>query len=112
VLGGIEKASGGVKLLDDTSKECLHAAFLRGGHLSRNVEVGQADQSLMDGLQAFLAVDEGRRRGGAGVRLRAQKIQGSLKEGTAVVFVRYPVGANQRESFAELQAVAADAGKE
>jgi hypothetical protein len=108
---GIEGAGGGVKLLDDTSKECLQAAFLRGSHRVGNEEVGQADQSLTDGLQAFLAVDEGRRSGGVGVRFRAQKIQGSLKEGTAVLFVRHPEGADQRESFAELQPVAADAGK-
>jgi len=101
-----------VKLLDDTSKECLQAAFLCGSHLGGNEEVGQADQSLTDGLQAFLAVDEGRRSGGAGVRLRAQKIQGSFKESAAVLFVRHPVGADQRESFAELQAVAGDAGKQ
>ena len=111
MLEGIERG-GGVKLLDDAAVECLHAAFLRGSHLGGNEEVGQADQSLADGLQTFLAVDEGRRGGGAGVWLRAQKIQGSFKERAAVLFVRNPVGADQRESFAELQAVAGDAGKQ
>jgi len=41
---------GEVKLLDDASKECLQAAFLRGSHLGGNVEVRQAHQSLADGL--------------------------------------------------------------
>jgi hypothetical protein len=107
----IEGVSGGVKLLDDTAKECLHAAFLRGSQRVGDEEVGQAEQSLADGLQAFLAVHECFRGCGAGVWFGAQKIQGSFQKGTSVVLVRHPVGADQRESFAKLQAVAVDAGQ-
>jgi len=107
----IEGACGGAKLLDDTAQECLQAAFLRGSHRLGNSEIGKADQSLPDVLQAFLAVDEGRRGGRAGVWLRAQKIHGSFQESTAVLFIRHPVGADQSESFAVLQAMATDAGK-
>lgn len=107
----IEGACGGAKLLDDTAQECLQAAFLRGSHRLGNSEIGKADQSLPDVLQAFLAVDEGRRGGRAGARLGPHKIQGSFQEGTAIVFVRHPIGADQRESLVELQAMAADAGK-
>jgi hypothetical protein len=107
----IDGSGGGVKLFDDTAKECLHTAFLRGSKRVGDEEVGQAEQSLADGLQAFLAVHEWRRGGGAGARLGSQKIQGSFQKGATVLFVRHPVGADQSESFAKLQAVAVDAGQ-
>ena len=107
----IEGVGGGVKLFDDTAKECLHTALISGSKRVGDEKVGQAEQSLADGLQAFLAVYKCRRGGGAGVRFRAQKIQGSFQKGTTVLFVRHPVGADQRESFAKLQAVAVDAGE-
>jgi len=90
----IEGACGGAKLLDDTAQECFHAAFLCGSHRLGNSEIGKADQSLADVLEAFLAVDEGRRGGRAGARLGPQKIQGSFQEDTAIVFVRHPIGAD------------------
>jgi len=108
---GIEGADGSTELLGDPAKECLHTTFLRGSHRLGNLEIGKADQCLPDVLQAFLAVDEGRRGGRAGVWLRAQKIHGSFQESTAVLFIRHPVGADQSESFAVLQAMATDAGK-
>jgi len=103
------RTGGGVKLIDEAAKECLHAAFLRGSDLGGNGEVGQTHQSLADGFQVLLARGEGRRGGGAGVRLRAQQIQGSLKKGTAVLFVGHTVGGHQSERLARFQPVVVDA---
>lgn len=100
---------GAVKLLDDAAKARLQVAFLRRSDLGRNDEIGQALQGVADGVQPLLAVEEGRRGGGAGVGVGSQKVQRRPKQSAPVLRVGHAVGRHQGKRVVRFQSVALDA---
>jgi hypothetical protein len=107
IRGATVSAGGGLELGEHALKPGLEAALFGRSELLGNEKVLEAHEGLVDVLQAPLEDDGGWGAHGTGRGLGPHHCEGRPEELTPIRLVGHTVSGQERESFAQRQAVAA-----